>query len=436
LEKGLKTRTQPKQKEPVFEFLNRTTVMLSVLLTPETQQQLSLHVKHLAAMNLSISDALLAESKNPTTLATNKPLDDDAQKDAVGTSLSLTQVNSYLNEEDLPSALREGLLQDLLISFEKRFNKSIRRKSDKTPAKLSWQKKLLIALGLGAGVLNTICDSFGSMSVLLSTVITDATLGLGLLWASLGFALLCVGLSLLYQICMLAKSEKVSWMKVPQTLAHYTKERQMLNELVTFMDSGRFLTALQNGELTADELDSLKAMIKSRDNCLRNKSTFLDQSRRAGVPTFLRGLAVGGLGLWLLVCGFMFGFFALSMIPMLIPTVILPLWGFILFGVLTGAAALTTFLVFMREDVSGAVDRLIGLDETLIAELAVGAQEVNLDEINIPKKQIDFSAHRFVVPDLDVPDLDVPTPFYSGPFAIVPSALSTVHNTDFNLTRS
>lgn len=358
--------------------------MLTIIVSPDT-----LHLLNSEQANLYTSSLAFPPTTTPHSTDEDKLLEGKTEPNELVTSASLQQVTDCLNEDNLSSGLRQGLLQDLLISLEKRFKKSIRLKSDKAAPALSWQKKLLIGLGLGAGVLSTICDSFGSMSVLLTTVITDAALGFGLLWASLGFALLCVGLSLLYQICMLAKSEKVSWLKVPQTLAHYVKERQMINELIKFMDSGRFLIALGQGEVTAGEFASLKKMIKAREQCLKAKAVDLEQARRAGLPTFLRGLAVGGLGLWLLVCGFMFGFFAFSMIPMLIPTVVLPLWAFLLFGGVTGVAALVTFMVFMREDVSGAVDRLIGLDESCIAELAVGVEEVNLDEIHILQNQVD-----------------------------------------------
>lgn len=299
---------------------------------------------------------------------TSKLIQDELKDASASTELPLATLLNYLNQPTLVQSLRILILDDIVDALQLSFNKTIYKKKA-AHKKISWKQKVMLALGLTAGVLNTICDSFGSLSVLLSMLIDVTTAGFAMLWASLGFALLCAGFFVLYYLSMLSKSTQTPWLKVTETLSNYIEERQILHALLIFMDKGCFYTHYEKHGLTTDELLSLKALISQRGEFLKFKSAELSQQREGLVPTLGRASIVTCLSLWSLTGGFMFGFFAVGMIMVLVPSIVVPIWACAVFGAVTGLSAFFTFWNTLRNDVSVTVDRVIGVDKESTDEM-------------------------------------------------------------------
>ena len=185
-------------------------------------------------------------------------------------NLPLIAVIHYLNDDSISQKLRVFMLQDMISSFEATFKKSIYIKP--SAAKLTWKKKIILALGITSGLINAISDAFGNISVLLITTFDALTAGFALLWASLAFALFCAAAFLLFRLAMISKSTNISIFKVGETLSAYLEERRMLNELLRFMDIGPFITHHDRHGMNLEVLQGLKQLLTTRGKFLKIKS--------------------------------------------------------------------------------------------------------------------------------------------------------------------
>ncbi|OGV27603.1 MAG: hypothetical protein A3F18_07435 [Legionellales bacterium RIFCSPHIGHO2_12_FULL_37_14] len=298
---------------------------------------------------------------------------DEAKELALGASLSLEKLLELIKDVNTAESLRILLLHDLLTSFESLSTSKImpeQKAKSKRHKRLFWYT-------LGAGLLNVICDGFGSMSVLLTTFVDVATAGMALLWASVGFALLYGGLFVLFQLC---SQYKGSIFNSSYDLNHYVQEHSLLNALAQFMDTRSFLQMARKSVLTKAEIKALKDCLLDRDNYLMAHAQELEAKRRGKWVKFTQNAFTVIFSTWTFTYGFMFGFFTLAMVMTLLPAVIIPVWGCLILGTVTGLAALSVYWLNGQSKIDRAIESFANLDkksiDVLLKPIALNAKSL------------------------------------------------------------
>ena len=214
---------------------------------------------------------------------------------------------------------RLAFYQALIAQINHKLNLDL--KVENQPVGLSSKQKFGIGLSLAAGLLNTFCESFGNASVLLTTLIDAPHLAYCLLGATVLFALTSLVMYLMHQMVVLSNDYDMPFGFVSVQKNNFDHEQAYLEVLKNFLLQHSFrkdsvFTEKDWEEIKTNLTDYLKqaqteyyAMIASNQ-----------RARQHWLFCCLRSLLVLGLASWSVINGFMLGFFSLSMLMFLIPT--------------------------------------------------------------------------------------------------------------------